>query len=409
MVQDADRAVLRGLAERVRQIAETPQMAERRELWRRHNRLDPVRPMLLVFPEGSWGELLPGSALVCQDEAARRIEWELRHRIYMYEHFRTDNVVNADWTVSKAIHNSGWGVATKHRAATVDRGAWGFDPVIHEHRDLEQIQMPQISHDEEASARRLAEAQELFGDLLDVRLVGISHVSFHFMNVYTGWRGLEQVMLDMYTEPDMVHDAMARLEAGYRGMVEQYRALNLFDLNHDNTYHSSGGNGYLAEPPNADRLDPQQVEPHNLWSSAESQEMSEVSPEFHREFVMEYERRVLEPFALNGYGCCEGLHRKLDDVFEAIPNVRRISMSPFADIEVAAPRMGRRAIFSWKPQPSYLVGRFDEELIREDLRHGLEVCRDNVLEIILKDTHTCQQQPERFDRWTAIARELVGE
>jgi len=27
--------------------------------------------------------------------------------------------------------------------------------------------------------------------------------------------------------------------------------------------------------------------------------------------------------------------------------------------------------------------------------------------MILKDTHTCQHHPERFDQWTRIARELI--
>jgi len=32
-----------------------------------------------------------------------------------------------------------------------------------------------------------------------------------------------------------------------------------------------------------------------------------------------------------------------------------------------------------------------------------------VLEMILKDTHTCENHPERFDQWTRIARELIME
>jgi hypothetical protein len=27
--------------------------------------------------------------------------------------------------------------------------------------------------------------------------------------------------------------------------------------------------------------------------------------------------------------------------------------------------------------------------------------------MILKDTHTCQQHPERFDEWTRIARQEI--
>jgi hypothetical protein len=44
---------------------------------------------------------------------------------------------------------------------------------------------------------------ELFGDILDVKVKGISHISFHLMSLYTGWRGLEEMMLDMMDNPQM--------------------------------------------------------------------------------------------------------------------------------------------------------------------------------------------------------------
>ena len=118
---------------------------------------------------------------------------------------------------------------------------------------------------------------------------------------------------------------------------------------------------------------------------------------------------TLEPFGLTGYGCCEDLSGKLDSVL-AIPQIRRISISPFADVERSAEKLGNRAVLSWKPQPAHLIGRFNETLIREYLRHGIEVSRANdcVLEIVLKDTHTCERTPERFDRWLEIARQEIG-
>ena len=39
--------------------------------------------------------------------------------------------------------------------------------------------------------------------------------------------------------------------------------------------------------------------------------------------------------------------------------------------------------------------------------HALDIARDCVLEIVLKDTHTCEHHPERFDDWTRIAREAI--
>ncbi len=401
----ADRGVLRDLAMQVADVASLPLMAERRAMWKRHNALRRVRPMILVFPEGSWGELLPDSALRCADEKARRMEWNLRSRLYYHEHLHDDTVIEREWVVGKAIKHTGWGLEPKSIPSTEARGAWKFDPVLKSHDDLKKLTFPQVNHDEKATNEALAEAQELFGDILDVRLKGISHVSFHPMALYTRLRGLNEAMLDMAAEPAMVHDAMAFFEEGYRRTIQQYEALNLLSLNNDGTYHSSGGVGYTDELP-APGFDPARVRPCDMWASAEAQELALVSPEMHEEFALQYERRLLAPFGLNGYGCCEDLSRKLHYVL-TIPNIRRISISPFADVGRSAEKLGRKAIFSWKPHPSHLVGEFDDTRLRAYIRHACEATRDCIVEMILKDTHTCEGRPERFTRWTEIARSVA--
>ncbi|MHB9033499.1 MAG: hypothetical protein ACYC6L_10665 [Anaerolineae bacterium] len=74
-----DRVILRDLAKRVKEIAELPIMAERRQKWVQHNRLAPGKPLILVFPEGSWRELLPDSECICADSFARA---HIRARTY---------------------------------------------------------------------------------------------------------------------------------------------------------------------------------------------------------------------------------------------------------------------------------------------------------------------------------------
>jgi len=115
----------------------------------------------------------------------------------------------------------------------------------------------------------------------------------------------------------------------------------------------------------------------------------------------------VEPFGLNGYRCCEDLTDKLDDVF-TIPNLRRISISPWADVDKCAEKLQGNYIFSWKPRPSDLVGSFDSEKIKEYIKHTLDVTKNCVIEMILKDTHTCENRPERFTQWTDIAQDLVS-
>ena len=54
MISQDDRKVLRELARQVADIAALPIQAERRDYWKQHNSLQTIRPMILVFPEGSW-------------------------------------------------------------------------------------------------------------------------------------------------------------------------------------------------------------------------------------------------------------------------------------------------------------------------------------------------------------------
>lgn len=403
----ADRQLLRQLAAQVAEIAHLPIMAERRAMWMQHNRLRRVRPMILVFPEGAWRELLPEAALACQDERARKVEWELRRRLYHHAHLFDDSVIEDLWVMPKRITVSGWGIEPQRIPSQDPTGAWAFDPVIHEPSDLDQLRFPDVSYDAEGSARDLEEMQSLFGDILDVRAKGVAHISFHLAQVYTSLRGLEQVMWDMYDRPEMLHCAMAFLEEGCKRIIEQYQALNLLSLNNDGTYHSSGGVGFTTELPQSD-ADPAHVRPCDMWASAESQELAQVSPRMHAEFFLPYEQRLLAPFGLNGYGCCEDLTAKLDDVL-AIPNIRRISISPFAHVERCAERLGREAIFSWKPHPAHLVGSFDHALVRDYLKRTIKATRGCIIEVILKDTHTCEHHPERFTQWTEIARELAAD
>jgi len=407
--EGSDRKILRDLATRLAEIADNPDMQTRRDRWIEHNSLRSTYPMMLVFPEGSWRELVPDSSLLCGDERARGIENELRIRIYGADHFQDDNVLDKDWPVSKVIHSTGWGLSARWIPSPDELGARLFDPVIHAPTDLRKLKHPEISWNEEASMRNLEEMQELFGDVLDVRLTGQRQVSYHLMSEYTSLRGLEEVMLDMYTEPNMLHDAMAFLEEGHHCILKQYVEQDLLTINNDNTYHSSGGNGWTDELPLPD-CDPEHVRPKDIWASAEAQEMAQVSPEHHAEFILQYEKRLLEPFGLTGYGCCEDLTRKLDDVL-TIPHIRRISMSPWADVDTCSEKLRGDYIFSWKPNPTHLVGQFDADAIREYIRHTVRSAAASgcVLEMVLKDTHTCENHPERFDEWSRIAREVILE
>jgi hypothetical protein len=312
-----------------------------------------------------------------------------------------------DWWQHPFILDTGWGVEIERSEQPEGRGAFGFKPVLQDQADLRKLHFPEVNYDDQGHRDYVDQMGEIFGDLLSVKKAGVKHISFHMMKMCTGWIGLEEIMDAMVDRPEFVHEVMGFLEQGHQDYLDQLVEMNLLCLNNDNTYQSTGGNGYTSELPGPD-FNPERVQLKDMWGSSESQEFQGVSPAMHAEFALQYELRLLSRFGLTGYGCCEDLSNKLDQVF-TIPNVRRISISPFADVDVCAPKLKGAYIFSWKPHPAHLVGEFDEQKIRDYLCHTLALAKEhgNVLEIILKDTHTCEHRPERFDRWSASCRELI--
>jgi hypothetical protein len=402
--------ILRNLARQNAEIIHSEEVRDRIARWKRHNAMEPGKAMTLIFPEGGWQDILPVDSSMrccCSTPFWAKIERRLRMQIYQHEHFETDNTPDLHIDVPKAIGDSGWGLKQEWEYSVQERGARKFHQVIHEPGDLEKLKHPILEFDPELSKKRYEAACEVFDGILPVRLVGKKHISYHLMAMWTAWRGLEEVMMDMIAEPEFLHDAMAFLTEGLGNLTLEWEKNGLLEPNHDNTYHSSGGNSWLEAPPSTS-FDPENVKRKDMWASAESQELTCVGPAMHREFALQYERQLLEPFALNGYACCDVLDNKIEDVF-SIPNLRRISISPFSRVEVCAPQMRDRAIFSWKPHPTHLVGEFHPEKIYEYLKMNLEICRDHgcLTEVILKDTHTVDGKPERFDEWSRLARRAV--
>lgn len=426
-----DREILRSLAQQVADIADLPKMKNLKSLWTQHNMLEKTRPLLLVYPEGSWREILPETNLVCKDRKAREIEWKLRARIYRYENFHDDMVIEKKWIVHKRIGDSGWGISVdRQNSATEYIDTWAlvtnvggtpriwdktinakteshnFKQVLKTIADLKKLKIPEVFCDSAGTISDLQEADDLFGDILDVELRGVDHISFHLMCQYIEMRGLTQMMMDLYDDQSFLLEALSIFEQGNKKLVKQYQSAGLLSLNNNETYNSSGGVGYTNELPLKD-YNPEQIRPADMWGSAEAQETDQISPEMFGKFVFPFEKRLLENFGLVGYGCCEDITLKLD-IIMSLPNLRRISISPWADLNKCAEIIGSDYVFSWKPDPSVMVGNFDEGQISDKMKQELEPISSCRTEIILKDLHTVGNEPAKITKWTDIVQELIN-
>lgn len=407
MISTDETRCVRDLARRVADIADLPIQEERRGLWKKHHELEGERSMILIFPEGSWRELLPENQLVCQTPFLRNIERQLRMKIYTQAHFDTDFPIEKTFNVRKRISDTGWGLPVERVPSPDPLGAWAFKPSMKTYADAKKLAYPQVAVDEAGSEKDFERIGDLLGDILIVRQKGIVSNSCHMAKLFSDWRGLEQLYIDMVDAPEWVHEVMRFIADGLINLWRQYASMGLLSLNNEDDYHSSGGVGYTDQLP-APGFDPRHVRFCDVWGSAESQEMTAISPDMHAEFFMPYESEFIRPFARNGYGCCDDLTRKLHLVCQ-MPNMRRISISPYADVHRSAEQLKGDFILSWKTDPRDLAGAYDPPRIRKRIRSALQSARAHgcVFEMILKDTHTCEHQPQRFTEWAQIAREEV--
>jgi len=400
----SDRAYLRDLAQRVAQIAADPYYAERRDLWYGFNDLKPRRPMVLIFPEGSWVELLPDSTMRLEDVFWRRQEWYLRYVIYRREHLRDDNVIDPILEVPPARGAVGWGLEVRMSERTMARGAAAYDPVIREPSDFRKMTRPYLHVNHKHNKETYERLHEVFGDILTIRWKRSPGINTSLVNFVCYLRGLEQAMIDMVERPGWLHEVFRFLMENTDRLLDELEASRQLELMDGTDYAGSGGTCYTRQLPPPDYI-PGRPRCKDTWGFAESQEYTGISPKMYHEFGIKYQVPLLERFGLNCYGCCEDLTDKLDLVIQHVPHLRRISISPWTDVEVAAEKLRNRFIFSWKPRPTMVTDPYSPDAIRKEIRRTLEVAKGCVVEMILKDTHTCNNHPERMTEWVRIAQE----
>ena len=399
-----DAQIIRDLAKRVAAAAADPVHQARADMWTRFNRLDPARPMVLIFPEGSWRELLPDSDLTCESDAGRGLELDLRRRIYSSEVLDDDNVVSGQINCGVAWSMDGWGFDAQRTKSADPLGADHFEPVCRTDGDLDRIQVPQVTVDRDATERRYESLCETFDGILPVVRKGVQYARIAPVDMFSQWAGLENLFWDMMDRPEWVHRALKRILDGHLGVLRALEEENALGLNNAADYCGSGGVGFSDELPQPD-FDGEHVRPMDMWGFCTTQIFSEVSPAMHDEFALRYEKQWLENFGLNAYGCCEPLDKKMDCV-KQIPRLRRISMSPWIDPERAAKELGGRYIFSYKPNPAMMASiEWDPDAVRRGIREFLEQTRGCVVEMVMKDTHTCNHQPQRMSDWVRIAKD----
>lgn len=408
-----DIKILRNLANQYAQIAFSEHQKEVYHLHASVNDLHPVRPIVLI-DEIPWNELnFDGSlTLECQDNDFRNLERELRRVIFQWKYFPADMLVKPYLSIEKKIDSTGIGLTVQEETRTTDADN---EIVSHKYKeqlrnmdDLQKLHSPVISYDKETTLKRFYKIADAVGDIIPVKITGADTgygLGLISWDIIAQYMDIDTLLYNLIDEPEFMHAIMRRLTDIFTDTIHQYEDLNL--LNPDSAYvHcSSASSKTLMEG----IQDYEHITAGNVWGRGLAQILSNVSPQMHDEFEIQYAKEALAPFGFVYYGCCEPLDTKID-LLRQIHNLRKISISPWANINIAAEQIGKDYVLSAKPSPTNLVAAAsDPELIKTELAGILHACSANhcPTELLLKDISTAGYSLENLIAWERIAMELV--
>ncbi len=408
-----EESVLKTLAQEWADVAALPVQKEKAELWRRLNDLEPVRPMVWIN-EIPWHEMNVNDELTLKTVHpwARDLENRMRRTLYQWRHMPADMVVNPYLDCPLVVHSTDFGIHEDVDIQKTDASneivSRHFNVQISSMDDLDKIKMPVVSHDQASTDLAFSTMTKLFRDILPVKKVGQTHIWFTPWDYLVRWTGVQEAMMLLVDDPDLVNACVERLVDAWMVELDQFAAQNLLSLDNDNTRIGSGGYGYSSLLPGKN-FDPGHVKPHNMWGCSNAQVFSEVSPDMTWEFAIRHDLRWLSRFGLTYYGCCEPLQNKIP-LIRKIPNLRKVTVSPWNDYRRILPELGADYVASVKPNPAIFAQNWNALEARQNLVNALDagegVCP---IEFIMKDISTVKYQPQRLWDWSRLAMDLVQE
>lgn len=403
-----DLTIIRDLAKRYMEIAQSDRHIRMRRRFRDSNDLKIVRPPLLV-DEIPWHEMNMDGALdcVCADSELRGIEFELRKVLYREKYFRCDSMTEPCWLVRKAFSNTGNGFHTKEDCISIDKRnnicSHHYHDVFADEAALETYHDPVITPHPEQDIANVTHMQEIFGDSMPVELRG-HDIYYAPWDEIASMRGVEPILLDMYDNPAYLHKIIGLITRAKTLEMDQMEAYGLYDPRLLSLHCTPRPVTPPSEP------DPSHYRCSDIWFRTMAQMFSSVSPEMHDEFDIQYSLPLASRCAYTYYGCCEPLHDRLDKI-KQYPNLRKIGVSPWADIEQSAEAIGGNYVYSRKPNPANVAAVTDPAVIRREIEETVKVCLKYgcPLDITLKDISTVHYRPQNLIVWTEVASAVLDE
>lgn len=415
MLTPSEAKVLRNLAQQYMEYACANDQEEKKTLWKALNGRRMQRPMIMI-DQLPWNEMNVDGSLtpVVEDPYWRAFEAELRRTLYKCRHLSTDLVLPKQLCLLTPVVQTDWGVkcitsGDVQTDASSDIHSRQYTCQFESIEDVEKLQMPTVRRDVVREALLREEAHYAFDGVAPFLFSGSTgpmSMNLTLWDTISEWMGVSECYYALYDDPEMLHAMLRRMTDGMLGLIDQMNDQGLFDITLQSCHCTMTFDDAL---PGAD-ADPEHAQSRNAWAFGQAQLFSSASPKVTEEFELPYVRQLYARFGAGYYGCCERLDDRLDVVAQ-IPNVRKISCSPWSHCESFAEQVAHRFVMSCKPNPAvFATDSFDLDYAREELRRLIRAARTYGadVELILKDVSTIRYEPQRLWDWSRMAMEEVA-
>ncbi|MFZ2657284.1 MAG: hypothetical protein WAX69_20280 [Victivallales bacterium] len=389
-------------------------MAQRREKWRLHNGMQQRTFPFHIEDNGTYLRDL-GPSLKCEDPACRNLEARLLHATVSYERINDDRIIPARFVVDWVTEISSY-CDDLHFTHADDGhgGTFGYEsnkPINDIDGDFGKLKKRTLTLNRQLTDRHAELAADVFKGLLPVVVGrcssfysdGIASKAVHLL-------GMEELYLQMAMNPEAVHRLLTFLAEDNMSLGRREEELGLLILNNDgNQGYCSGSSQFSDEIPGREIGQGERILSTDRYGYLEAQEAAGLSPDMFAEFLMPHFRKLAARFRLMKFGCCEPVHGFIPFLQE-LNGLRKVSVTPWCDLEMLAARCRRDIIWSRKPVPLKLCGStFDPDDFRAHLRETLDIGAGHFIEFIFRDTNCLTGEMEkRVDDACHIVREVTG-
>lgn len=423
MIQTKERESLRALATRWMAHAADPIMAERRRQWRAIKDLRMEKPMILM-ETCMLPDYIGKDELMCRDPYLRNIEKSLFEIVRHADEIGDDIVVDPYFRIPWEIEVGDYGLPIEAYHAIGADGrdlGYSFDFSLRTPADADKLHLRENRLDRSLSHRRRDLLQDIFGDILPIRMGGYD--PFDPDAGYRPWLGNlfggltmnlfklignDRLLYWVYDEPETIRKIMQVIHDDRVAHFAWLEREGLLYCNTDTWMPCPGSYGFVSDLP-APSADGEAARRADCWVWVESQESEPISPRMFNEFFLPYIAAIARPFWLAYWGCCERIDDRFQYIEKAIPNLRAVSVSGWSNPFKMAELLGKKYVFSRKPTPAYVSGANpDWERARKDIGDTLVAARDCNLEICFRDIYTINGDRPRLAQWVQMVRALMN-